>query len=497
VTEQDTQLHELPKGWIWTKIGEISLSIRDGTHTPPARVVQGIPLLSARNVKERYIDWEENFSFISSDDFDKIDSNNSIRENDILLTIVGTLGRACVVKTVKPFTIQRSVAIIRVDTQLLSPSFIQHVFNSPSFRKLLTDGAKGTAQQGIYLGTLGTLPLPLPPLTEQHRIVAKIEELFTRLDDGVNELKKVQLQLKRYRQSVLKSAFDGSLTVKWREEHKGELEPASMLLEKIKVERKRSGKCKELPTLDTKDLPELPKGWVWTRVGEIGAVTKLAGFEFTKYFKYQNVGDVKVVRGLNLGYGDFKPFDFKYITSEISDALPRSQLHGGELLIAYVGTLGTVAILPKDDQRYHLGPNVGKITISPNIKDARFLMYFFLSSIGQDIISSTSKAVTQSSLSMQEIRLMNIPLAPIKEQLKILEEIEKYLSVADEIEATIAQSLKQAERLRQSILKQAFEGKLVPLDPDDEPAEKLLERIKAEKMKININSKRGRTVNVR
>jgi type I restriction enzyme, S subunit len=103
---------------------------------------------------------------------------------------------------------------------------------------------------------------------------------------------------------------------------------------------------------------ELPEGWIWTRIGDIGWVTKLAGFEFTKYFKYRDSGPVRVVRGLNVGFGNFKAGDFKYIESSISDILPRSQLQGGELLIAYVGSLGTAAILPKDGQKYHLGPNV-------------------------------------------------------------------------------------------------------------------------------------------
>ena len=121
----------------------------------------------------------------------------------------------------------------------------------------------GQTSPQINHSDIEPLMFPLPPLAEQQRIVTKIEELFTKLDDGVEELKKVQLQLKRYRQSVLKSAFDGTLTAEWREEHKAELEPASMLLEKIKTERKKSGKYKELAPLDTADLPELPEGWVF------------------------------------------------------------------------------------------------------------------------------------------------------------------------------------------------------------------------------------------
>jgi len=250
------------------------------------------------------------------------------------------------------------------------------------------------------------------------------------------------------------------------------------LLERIRAERARKGAAALRPN-DAAELPALPAGWKWVKVGDIAWVTKLAGFEFTKFFKYQESGPVRVIRALNVGFGEFKARNFHFIDSSISDALPRSQLHGGELLIAYVGTLGSAAILPKDGNRYHLGPNVGKVVIDKVIDDAKPLMYFLLSSIGQQMIHATSKAVTQSSLSMEQIRNFIVPLAPLAEQKQIVAEVERRLSVADEVEHVVDASLKQAERLRQSILKRAFAGKLVPQDPSDEPAERLVERIRA------------------
>ncbi len=115
------------------------------------------------------------------------------------------------------------------------------------------------------------LPILLPPLPEQHRIVSKIEELFTKLDAGVDALKKVKVELKRYRQSVLKHAFEGKLTAEWREANKGQIEPASVLLDRIKEERKKAlgKKYKELPPVDKADFPELPKEWVWTKLEDI------------------------------------------------------------------------------------------------------------------------------------------------------------------------------------------------------------------------------------
>jgi type I restriction enzyme S subunit len=115
----------------------------------------------------------------------------------------------------------------------------------------------------------------IPPFNEQQRIVAKVEELFSKLDAGIKSLQTVRTQLKRYRQSVLKSAFDGNLTEEWRRTHREKLEPASKLLEHIKEERaSTTGKQKENQPLDTSSLPELPEGWVWTRIGDIAESMK-------------------------------------------------------------------------------------------------------------------------------------------------------------------------------------------------------------------------------
>lgn len=153
----------------------------------------------------------------------------------------------------------------------LTNKFIAYRFLSSDFVSFASQRVSGVQHPRVSWKDISQFSISLPPLPEQHRIVTKIEELFTRLDTGVEALKKIKAQLKRYRQAVLKHAFEGKLTKEWREAHKDELEPASVLLERIKAEKKKAlgNKYKEPSPVDTSYLPELPRGWVWTTLGNV------------------------------------------------------------------------------------------------------------------------------------------------------------------------------------------------------------------------------------
>ena len=340
--------------------------------------------------------------------------------------------------------------------------------------------------------------IPLPPLPEQHRIVAKIEELFTRLDAGVEALKKIKAQLKRYRQSVLKHAFEGKLTEEWRQAHKHELEPASVLLDRIKQERHKTakGKYKELPPRDTTDLPELPKGWVWSNFEELKKAQRNAikAGPFGSSLKkesyvphgYRIYGQEQVIRQ-NPSYGNY------YIGEEKYTELKSCAVKPGDILISLVGTIGKVLILPEDSEPGIINPRLIKLSLEERLVDNKYIKAYIESSTVRDFFTLASHGETMEILNLGILRTLPIPVPSPTEQHKIVSEIERRFSVADEIEKTIDHSLKQSERLRQSILRRAFEGKLVPQEPNDEPAEKLLERIRQERARQQAERKPARS----
>jgi type I restriction enzyme S subunit len=372
--------------------------------------------------------------------------------------------------------------------------FMQMRLNFENLNKL----SVSTAQPVISGSNIYTCEISLPSLAEQHRIVAKIEELFSDLDDGIASLKKVKEQLKTYRQSVLKWAFEGKLTEEWRKKNKPE--PASELLKRIREERektykeecakaKKEGtrppkKIEELPPVsegELSELPELPKGWEYSRLTDIteikGGLTK----DSKKVGKDRKEVPYLRVANVQRGYIDLSEVKEIFATDEEINNL---KLQKGDILFNEGGDrdkLGRGWIwneeLPVCIHQNHV---FRARLYSKNIEPK--LISHFGNTFGQKyFINEGTQTTNLASINLTKLSNFPIPIIPFSEQIEILSEIESRISEADNLEKTIDESLSKADALRQSILKQAFEGKLVPQDPNDEPAAKLLERIKQEK----------------
>jgi type I restriction enzyme S subunit len=344
--------------------------------------------------------------------------------------------------------------------------------------------------------------------------VAKIEQLFSELDNGIQNLKTAQRKLTLYRQAVLKKAFEGGFTEQWRKEQE-KLPTAGELLAEIEEEREsyhlhqvekwkqgikrweENGKVEKKPSKPSKlTIPtkpsnehldrtwEIPKNWVWTQLGNFCFVTKLAGFEYTEYIDYNDLGDLPVIKAENAGINGFKKTDYSKVESVSVKSLTRSELFGGELLVVFVGAgTGNVAVVP-NDKKYFLGPNIAMA--KPYLKvNTKYVEYFLRSSFGKNLILAAVKAVAQPSLSMETIRQVPIAFTSLTEQHQIVQEIESRLSVCDKVQETITQNLQKAESLQQSILKKAFSGNLLTEkeltacrnEPDYAPASELLKEI--------------------
>ena len=170
----------LPDSWNWASLREIAISISDGSHNPPPNIGSGIPLLSAANINDNSILMNEISRWITNEEWKIENQRTNIEVGDVLLTIVGSIGRSAVVQNNNHFALQRSVAVIK--PCLINPLYLMHIVQSPQIQKWLTDNSKGTAQKGIYLNALSLMIIPIPPLAEQARIVELIHIAYKQLD---------------------------------------------------------------------------------------------------------------------------------------------------------------------------------------------------------------------------------------------------------------------------------------------------------------------------
>jgi type I restriction enzyme S subunit len=309
--------------------------------------------------------------------------------------------------------------------------------------------------------------IPVAPIEQQKRIVAEIEKQFSRLDEAVANLKRVKANLKRYKAAVLKAAVEGKLTEDWRKAHP-DVETASELLKRILAERRQKwngkGKYKEPAKPAMVELPSVPEGWTWATVEQVASPERnsITDGPFGSNLKtehYTAVGP-RVVRLQNIGDGSFVD-EYVHISVEHFARLQKHRVYAGDLAIAALGdnpprscvipaTLGP-AIVKADCIRYkpHAGVAVRYINCVLNAEPTRKRTKSIVHGVGRP------------RLNLGEIKSIVIPLPPLAEQQRIVAEVERRLSVVDELEALVNANLQRSIFLRQSVLQRAFDGTLV------------------------------------
>lgn len=307
---------------------------------------------------------------------------------------------------------------------------------------------------------------------------------------------------------MLKYAFEGKLTKEWRKANKDRIEPAEKLLERIQAERERlykeacekakkegtrkPPKPKELPPVDVSGLPELPEGWIWVYSGNLLNSVTSGSRGWAKY--YSDNGSI-FIRITNLNFDklklDLSPNRIQYVSLPSDVEGMRTKIKEGDFLFSITGYLGMFAISPKLKDAY-VNQHIALARPTPGYSKQFFGYYITSASGGRCQLEKKTKGAVKAGLGLDDIQSVLIPFCSLEEQRKIVSEIEHCFSIADEVEKTVEYSLKQSERLRQSILKKAFSGRLVPQDQNDEPASVLLERIKAEKAEREAEQKKQR-----
>ena len=472
----NAKIASLPTGWEACCFGDIA-KIRNGYAFKSELFKKSrehetdVPLIRQSQMKGARIDTSDAV-FLSGEHLKK-HPDYVIAKGDVIIGMSGSIGKVCLYAEDFPaLQNQRTGKIVPHLDSELNPKFFGLFLSN--IERELTEYAKGMGVQNISTKDIEQLLFNLPPKNEQHRIVAKIEELFSDLDKGIENLKTARAQLKVYRQALLKHAFEGKLTARWRKENQDKLETADALLKRIQQARaqryqqqladweaadKQGSKPKapkHLPPLSAEELaelPALPKGWVWVKVGNVGSVgtgiTPLKGrsdFYVNGYIPWVTSG------ALN---NNFVTEASDYVTDL---ALKETNLRiypKHTLLIALYGegkTRGKCSELLIEATTNQAIAAIVQEGMSEKLR--KYMKWFFQKNYG-DIRLKSSGGV-QPNLNLSIIENTLFPMCSIEEANQVVDAIETKLSEADQLELTITTSLQQAEALRQSILKKAF-----------------------------------------
>ncbi len=480
--------NEPPKGWEKASIAKLADEITSGF--PYGRYNtegKGFPHLRPMNIN--------GLGKLSLNDIKYVDLTDPplLQRGDILFNNTNSpvwVGKTTTITTSDEFTFSNHMTRIHLNRYASVPSFfalqLHYLQQSGYFSAHCTNHVN---QASISLSQLTKqFELLVAPINEQQRIVAAVEQQFSCLDAGVALLRQAQKKLKRYRASVLKAAVEGELTKQWREAHP-DVEPASELLERILAERRvkweqeqiakgrdpKKVKYVEPATPDVSRLPKLPEGWCWATVESIS--TKVVdGVHKKPHYVDEGIPFVTI---RNLTAGSSISFEkLNYITEKDHiEFFKRANPEKGDILITKDGTLGVVRVVKVDTQ---FSIFVSVALVKPVIRQMGNYLETALSS-PQVQVQMVPKGSGLQHIHLEDLRVDCIPLPSLAEQEQIVALVEERLSIISELETTIAKALKQAERQRQSILHQAFSGKLVPQDPNDEPACLLLERIRQQR----------------
>ena len=483
----------LPKGWMEVSIGEIAFVSLGKTPSKKDYLSNGsLKVIKFRDVNNGVVDFfNDKTGFVRVDEA-VVSSMTELKMWDVLTTSAAHSGENIGKKTAIVTELPEKFERVFFTGELLNVRIPNHFLGFEIVSKMIyyflssEAGYKGIqkAVAGVHLtqGRAKGILFPLPPLNEQKRIVAKLDAIMPRIDSAKKRLEKIPAILKRFRQSVLTDAVTGKLTEKWREEHP---EAECIEVERLKntdTESKRKQSFKkslksEMP------LQDIPDEWFWIKLSQTGEMgrgksrhrPRNAPHLFGGIYPFIQTGDIANSNGLIKSH--------KQTYSE--EGLQQSKLWPEKTIcITIAANIADSAILTYPAC---FPDSVVGIVVNEKICETRFLE-FFIRTVRENL-SFYAPATAQKNINLSILNDVLVPLPPLDEQKEIVRQVDKLFALADKVEEHYQKARARVEALAQSVLAKAFRGELVPQDPDDEPAENLLQRIREEKAKMETELK--------
>ncbi|UUM12126.1 restriction endonuclease subunit S [Clostridiaceae bacterium HFYG-1003] len=410
---------DIPESWEWVRLSEI-IDVRDGTHDTPKYVVQGVPLVTSKNLKQGKIDFD-NVKFISVEDSEKINMRSGVDDGDILFAMIGSIGNPVLVNKTRDFSIKNMALFKPIKNTIFNMEYLLNYLQLE--QENMKSKAAGGVQSFVSLTFLRKYLVPFPPLEEQKRIVAKIEELMPYVDKYDAAYSEVEELNKKFpedmQNSILQYAIQGKL-VEQREEEG----TAEELYKKIQEEKKKlikEGKIKKtkaLPEITEDEIPfDIPENWKWVRLGDVIHLT--SGQDMTPN-KYNDIS-----KGIPYLTGASNIQDGEILINRWTEE-PKAIALKGDVLLTCKGTVGKTTILEQDE--VHIARQI--MSIRTIVVDAEFIRYFLKSYV--NILKSLAKSMIPG-IERKNVLEAPFPLPPLAEQKRIVEKIEELLPYTNQL----------------------------------------------------------------
>lgn len=478
---QSLESQNLPKVWEWGSLDEV-LTVLESGGRPKGGVKQyssGVPSIGGEHLNNN---GSFNFSkirFVPASFYNSM-NKGKIQKFDVLVVKDGaTTGKTSLVNENFPYekaAVNEHVFILRGNEKIITQPYLFYFLYSTRGQNQIQERFQGSAQGGINSNFVKNFKIPIAPVPEQIRIVAKIGELFKENKSSRDAIDKIPLIMKKIKQSIIFSASLGNLTKSWRSNNQN-VKSAHEILHRINLEHKNDFKLQS----DT-NLPQIPSTWEWTLLRVIadirGGITKGKNYKGKKTIKlpYLRVANVQD------GYLDLS--EIKEIEA-LPEDLERYRLQKGDVLFNEGGDrdkLGRGCVWNDEIKGCIHQNHVFRARLISKEILPEYLTIFSKSDFArQYFFAEASQTVNLASLNMTALGNLPIAIPPLEEQLEIIKIIEENSRFVSQIEESVEEAKKRADKIDQAILVKAFRGELVTQDPNDEPVSILLEKIKKEK----------------
>lgn len=484
-----TTEQQLPKGWEIKRLGDV-LKIQNGYAFKSVEFIKEnpknthIPLIRQSQLVGNTVDLSDCIFLDKKYLSDK--KNYIVNKGDILIGMSGSIGKVSFYEDERPALLNQRVGKLNLyNHDTFQKDFFAYLLIN--LEQSIIQTAKGMGVQKISSKDIEQLQIPIPPFDTQQAIVNKIESLFDEIDEGIGRLKTAAQQIQQYRQSLLKNAFNGELTKEWRSKHADALPSENELLAQIQTTREQhhaqqladwqtavsqweqNGKEGKKPSKPKKlrefiqlegNFSNLPKGWCWVELSGISSVIRIGPFGTLLHKADYISNQIPLINPSHIKNGKIIP-DFQLtVSKEKLKELNNYIMRENDIVIGRRGEMGRCAVVTSNENGWLCG--TGSMFVRPlNSVSSEFYAYIISSERVKDYLSNSSSGTTMQNLNEKILQTVPVPLCSIQEQLEILRILDTNFTACDQLAAELAKQLKQAELLKQAVLKAAFSGSLL------------------------------------